>query len=70
MVNAVESYVELVLNALDHPEAMVTDLSTIDNFGLDDDERGVATARLGVKLSDDNYVYEVAQRFLDEARGR
>ena len=39
LVDALESYVEQVLKALDHPEAMVTDLSTIGDFGLDDDER-------------------------------
>jgi len=29
LVDALEPYVELVLNALGHPEALVTDLSTI-----------------------------------------
>lgn len=56
LVDTLESYVELVLNALDHPEALVTDLSTISDFGLDDDERSAASDRLGVALSDDDYV--------------
>ncbi len=45
LVDMLESYVELVLNALDHPEALVTDLSTVGDFGLDDDERSDASAK-------------------------
>jgi hypothetical protein len=56
LVDAVESYVELVLNALGHPAASVTDLSTIGDFGLDDDERSAASDRLGVPLSDADYL--------------
>lgn len=67
MVDTLESYVELVLNALDHPEALVTDLSTISDFGLDDDERSAASDRLGVALSDDDYVYEIARRLRHQA---
>lgn len=70
LVDTLESYVELVLNALDHPEALVTDLSTIGDFGLDDDERSVAGARLGVALSDADYIYEVAQRIRDQTKGK
>ena len=53
-------------NALDHPEALVTDLSTIGDFGLDDDERSAASDRLGVAVSDDDYVYEIARRLRDQ----
>lgn len=66
LVDAVESYVELVLNALGHPEVLVTDLSTIGDFGLDDDERSAASDGLGVALSDDDYVYEIARRLRDQ----
>lgn len=66
LVDALEPYVEQVLNALDHPEALVTDLSTIGDFGLDDDERSAASDRLGVALSDDEHVYEVARRLRDQ----
>ena len=66
LVDTVESYVDLVLNALNHPETLVTDLSTIGDFGLDSDERFAASARLGVTLSDDDYIYEVAQRIRDK----
>jgi len=65
LVDALESYVELVLNALGHPEALVMDLSTIGDFGLDDDERFAASDRLGVALSDDDYLYEIARRLRD-----
>jgi len=57
-----ESDVELVLKALGHPEALVTDLSTVGDFGLDAEERCAASAKLGVTLSDDDYIHEVAQR--------
>jgi hypothetical protein len=67
LVDTLESYVELVLTALDHPESLVTDLSTIGDFGLDDDERFAASATLGVALSDADYIYEVAQRLRDQA---
>lgn len=66
LVDTVESYVELVLNALGHPEALVTDLSTVGDFGLDVDERYAASARLGVTLSDDDYIYEIAQHIHDK----
>jgi hypothetical protein len=57
----------LVLNALDHPEALVTDLSIIGDFGLDEDERSAASDRLGLVLSDDDYVYAIARRLRDQA---
>jgi hypothetical protein len=69
LVDTLESYVELVLNALDHPDALVTDLSTVGDFGLDADERFAASARLGVTVSDDDHFYEVAQHLRDKPRG-
>ncbi len=45
----------------------MTDLSTIGDFGLDDDERSAASSRLGLALSDADYIYEIARRFRDEA---
>jgi hypothetical protein len=70
LVDTLKSYVELVLKALKHPEALVTDLSTIGDFGLDDDERSSASALLGVTLSHTDYIYEVAQRLRNRARGQ
>jgi len=67
VVDALESYVELVLKALGHPEALVTDLSTVGDFGLDADERSAASAKLGVTLSDADYVYEIARLLRDQA---
>jgi hypothetical protein len=69
LVDTLESYVEVVLNALDHPEALVTDLSTVGDFGLDAEERCAASAKLGVALSDDDYIYEVARRLRDQTHG-
>jgi len=67
LVDTRESYVELVLNPLRHPEALVTDLRTIGDVGLDDDERSAASVKLGVALSDDDYVYEIARRLRNQA---
>jgi hypothetical protein len=47
VVDALESYVEQVWNMLDHPEPLVTDLRTIGDFGLTDDECSAASDRLG-----------------------
>lgn len=68
LVDTLESYVELVLNALKHPEALVTDLSAIGDFGLDDEERSAASVLLGVTLLNVDYIYEVAQRLREKAR--
>lgn len=43
----------------------MTDLSTIGDFGLEDDERCAASAKLGVTLSDDDYVCEIVRRLRD-----
>jgi hypothetical protein len=48
LVDTLDSYVELVLNALGHPDALVTDQSTIGDFGLDEDELSITSSRLGV----------------------
>ena len=67
LVDTLESYVEVVLNALGHPEALVTDLSTIGDFGLEDEERSAASDRLGVALSEEDSVYEIARCLRDRA---
>jgi hypothetical protein len=69
LVDTLESYVEQVLEALGHPEALMTDLSTIGDFGLEDEERAAASAKLGGTLSDDDYIYEIARRLRDQAYG-
>lgn len=69
LVDTLESYVEVVLNAIGHPEALVTDLSTIGDFGLEDDECSSASVLRGVILSDADYIYEVAQRLRSKAGG-
>jgi hypothetical protein len=69
LVDTLESYVEQVLEALGHPEALVTDLSTIGDFGLEDDERAATSDKLGVTVSDTDFIYEVAQSLRDKTRG-
>lgn len=70
LVDALESYVEQVLNALGHPGALVTDLSTVGDFALDAEERSAATDRLGIALSNDDYVYEIARRLREKEESR
>jgi hypothetical protein len=60
-------YIELALNALGYPEVLVTDLSKVGDFGLDEDVRSAAGANLGVMLSDDDYIYEIPPRLRDQA---
>lgn len=62
MVDVLEPHVEQVLKALNQPEALVTDLSMIGDFSLDDDERTAASVRLGAVMTDTDFIYEVAQR--------
>lgn len=69
LVDTLESHVEQVLEALGHPEALVTDLSTIGDFGLEDEERAASSAALGVPLTDDDYIYEIARLLRDKTRG-
>ncbi|MDF0666035.1 MAG: hypothetical protein P0119_08155 [Nitrospira sp.] len=70
LVETLEPYVERVLTALGHPEALVTDLSTIGDFAVDDDERSAASVMLGVALSDADYIHEVAQRLRAQAQAK
>lgn len=67
LVDTLEPYVEQVLEALGHPEALVTDLSTIGDFGLEDNECAAAGSKLRVALLDDDYIYEIARRPRDQA---
>jgi hypothetical protein len=67
LVDTLEPYVEQVLKALKQLEALVTDLSMIGDFSLDDDERTAASTRLGVVMMNTDYIYEVAQRVRDKA---
>lgn len=69
LVDTLEPHIEQALEALGHPEALVTDLSTIGDFGLDDKERAAASDRLGVALSDDDYIYEIARLLRGKTRG-
>ncbi len=66
LVDMLEPYVEQVLEALEHSEALVTDLSKVGDFSLEDEERAAASARLGVVMTDTDYIYEVAQRVRDK----
>jgi hypothetical protein len=70
LVDALEAHVDLVLRALGHPEALGTDLSTVGDFGPDDNEIVAASAKLRVTLSSDDRIVEVAQRLRDKRKSR
>ncbi|HKU69184.1 MAG TPA: hypothetical protein VJP85_15535 [Candidatus Baltobacteraceae bacterium] len=54
--------VERVLEALGHPEAWVSDESTVDDFGFDDAELAAAARELGVAVQHDDYILDIARR--------
>jgi len=66
LVDTLEPCVDLVMEALDHPEALVTDLGAIGDCKLDDDECAAASDRLGIGLSDDAYLYKIARRLREK----
>ena len=63
LVDMYEEEVERLLDALGHPEALVTDLSAISDFlGSDVDQCRKLGQRLGVSVSLDDLVVAVAKR--------
>ena len=67
-VEALEPQVRVVLEALGHPEAYVTDRSMVADFSLELEEQEALSARasevLGVAVSPDDYLWQVAERLL------
>jgi hypothetical protein len=54
--------VDVVLEAMGHPEALVTDISCVSDFCLTKKELASLREELGVRVSDHDYVWEVAER--------
>jgi hypothetical protein len=48
-----------VLEAVEHPEAFVTDLSTIYDFDIDPT---IVSRRLGFKVKENDYIWKVAKK--------
>lgn len=68
-VARLDAYVQRVLDALGHPEAFVTDQSTLGDFyraaDPDSDAKLARVAeRLGLMLSFDDYIADVAERLM------
>jgi len=58
-------WVDKVLKIIGHPEALVTDMSTIWDFiEFDEDEKHLPgwSKKLGFKIKSDDYIWEIAQR--------
>lgn len=60
-VARLSEHVQRVLDALGHSEALVTDMSSVGDFNLEPDERALANAALGLALSDDMLIADVAE---------
>ena len=65
LVDVLESYLEQVWKVLDHPEALVTDLGAIGDFGLVDDECSAASDRLGCLCRTPTTVKKLRNVFVD-----
>ena len=67
-VEALAPQVQRVLDALGHPEAVVTDASAVGSLLLTAvDPEGVlaeASEKLGVEVSEEDHVWQVAERLL------
>jgi hypothetical protein len=61
-INALGSRVDRVLEALGHPEALVTDLSTVNDFIEDDYDLEVVSIELGIRVDASDYIWELAEQ--------
>lgn len=68
-VEAIQPFVDKVLEALGVPEAMITNESEMGHFRDDEDEddAGRVAQKLGAEFSWDDTVVEVAMRLMEEA---
>ena len=60
--NLFQGEIGIVLDALGHPEALVTDTSIVSDFLFSRKELKNISKKLGVKVSSQDYVWEVAAR--------
>jgi len=65
-VAELEPEIDRVLEALGHPEALVTDLSMFSDFGFTDAEADEVSATLGIAVSRRDYLVDAAQRLKDK----
>lgn len=64
-INALGDKVDKVLTALGHPEALVTDESTVWDFIFDEADLHDISSRLGFDVHGDDYVWELAEKLED-----
>lgn len=63
-ITRLEAQVDKILIALGHREAWVTDESMINDFDIEEHELEKLSADLGVKVSLDDYIADVAERMI------
>ena len=66
-VDLLEPELDLVLEAMKHPEALITDLSTIGDFYIKSKRKDLniekeLSEKLGVRVSMDDYLVDIAVR--------
>lgn len=60
-IERLQPYVDRVLEAVGHPEALVTDKSMIADFPIEDDELPELSEKLGVEVKQDSYIWKLAE---------
>lgn len=58
-------WVDMVLEAIGHPVAWVSDESMVGDFGLDDGEIADAGIALGFGIKNTDYIYDLAECLRD-----
>jgi hypothetical protein len=60
-IRELRPWVQSVLEAIGHPEAWVSDQSSVGDFCLDDDELAEVSEILGVPVEHKSYIHDLAQ---------
>lgn len=58
--------VQSVLNMLDHPEAFITDLSTVGDFPCSPNKLKAWSKHLGFKIKETDYIVDVVLKYQDK----
>ncbi|MBM3129952.1 MAG: hypothetical protein FJ009_15185 [Chloroflexi bacterium] len=67
-IESLGEYVDRVLEALGHPEALVTDESQVWDFTRDTNELKKIAKKLGFAITKNDYVWELAERCKNRAK--
>ena len=64
-VNDLDNEIDQVLDAFNIGSALITDMSRVSDFRFEEDEIKDAALELGIDISEEDYIYQVAQRLRD-----